>query len=47
MGAGLKRREYTPGARGPIAGVRVFDLSRWGASPGPASPIDALGANPV
>jgi crotonobetainyl-CoA:carnitine CoA-transferase CaiB-like acyl-CoA transferase len=25
---GLKRRDYAPGARGPLAGVRVLDLSR-------------------
>ena len=28
MAAALKRRDYTPGARAPLAGVRVLDLSR-------------------
>ena len=28
MAAELKRRDYTPGAKAPLAGVRVLDLSR-------------------
>ncbi len=28
MAAALKRRDYTPGAKAPLAGVRVLDLSR-------------------